>query len=124
MRVGGYKGGIYMASTVDDTTCIWDALIDNRVDRIVDKHGECEHLRSLLSRSGLGRNLRGGELVWMTDRTPHEALPLPSNSLGTYRQFFRVVSPPISRWYAKHSTPNPKVPVPSSVQIIHESKFD
>lgn len=95
-----------MASTLADTCEIWDALVDEGTDRIVDRHCGCEHLRVLL---GPGKKLQANELVWMTDCTPHEALPLKESG---YRQFFRVMSSKVSHWFADHSTPNPLVPVP------------
>lgn len=112
-----YEGGIFMASSVTDTSRVWDALVNNWVASIVDKHGGCEHLRCLL---GEGTKLHAGELIWMTDCTPHEALPQAKSG---FRQFFRVVTPYISHWYADHSTKNPKVEVPDDVTIVYKSKF-
>ena len=54
--------------------------------RLIGPFGGVEHLRPLLGR---GTELGSGELVWLTDRTPHESLPLRP---GTPRQFFRLVS--------------------------------
>lgn len=112
-----YDGGIFMASSVADTSEVWDALVDNRVPGIVDRHGGCEHLRHLI---GQGTKLRAGELVWMTDCTPHEALPQKESG---HRHFFRVVTPCVSHWYADHSTCNPKVPLPSNVTVVEGNKF-
>jgi hypothetical protein len=112
-----YEGGIIMASSVANTSEVWDALVNKNVPGIVDKHGGCEHLRPLFDR---GTKLHAGELIWMTDCTPHEALPQES---AGHRQFFRVVTPYVSHWYADHSTDNPKVDLPSTVTVIHGSKF-
>mmetsp|Transcript_7831 Transcript_7831/g.18867 ORF Transcript_7831/g.18867 Transcript_7831/m.18867 type:complete len:346 (-) Transcript_7831:2773-3810(-) len=112
-----YEGGIYMASSVSNTSEVWDALVDKKCPGIVDKHGGCEHLRSLI---GKGTKLQAGELFWMTDCTPHEALP---QATPGYRQFFRVVSPFVSHWYEDHSTKNPKVGLPDWVKIVKGSKF-
>ena len=79
-----YDGGIYMASSVAGTSEVWNALVDSRVPGLVDRHGGCEHLRSFI---GEGIKLEAGELIWMTDCTPHEALPQEASG---YRQFFRV----------------------------------
>ena len=59
----------------------------------------------------------------MTDRTPHESLPLKT---GTYRQFFRLVTSRVGLWFADHSTPNPFgiVPDPKITKIVRGSKFD
>jgi hypothetical protein len=102
---------------VDNSSEIWDALVDKNVPGIVDHFGGCEHLRRNL---GHGTKLRAGELVWMTDCTPHETLILDE---PVYRQFFRVVGPQISHWYASHSTPNPLIPLPEHITVIHGDKF-
>jgi hypothetical protein len=112
-----YEGGIYMASSVEDTSIVWDALVDKNAKGIVDRHGGCEHLRRFI---GEGTKLRANQLIWMTDCTPHEALPQEEEGR---RQFFRVVSSNISHWFADHSTHNPKVPLPDNVTVIHGSKF-
>ena len=62
-----------------------------------------------------------GELIWMTDMTAHEALPQKESG---FRQFFRVVTPSVSHWFADHSTKNPKVPLPSNVKVVHGNKFE
>ena len=67
-----------------------------------------------------GVPLDAGELIWMTDSTPHEALPQEESG---YRQFFRVVTPNVSLWFSEHSTVNPKVPLPSSVTVVRGNKF-
>ena len=113
-----YSGGIYIASNIGGTSEVWDALVDKRVQGIVDGHGGCEHLRSII---GHGTKLRKGEMIWMTDCTPHEALPQPESGI---RQFFRVVTPYVSHWYADHSTANPRVPLPDNVKMIHGNKFE
>ena len=59
-------------------------------------------------------------MVWMTDGTPHEALPQTQDGV---RQFFRLVMPYVSHCYADHSTPNPKVRLPKTITVIHGNKF-
>ena len=114
-----YEGGFYMASSVADTSQVWDALVDkNGAKNIVDQHGSCEHLRPLL---GPGTKLAANQLIWLTDCTPHEALPQPTSG---DRQFFRVVTSSVTHWFAQHSTHNPLVPVPANVVIVHGNKFD
>ncbi|CAJ1934296.1 unnamed protein product [Cylindrotheca closterium] len=113
-----YDGGICMASSVSNTSKVWDALVDKKCPNIVDKHGGCEHLRSLI---GKGTKLKAGELIWMTDCTPHEAL---CQETSGYRQFFRVVSSYVSHWYEDHSTRNPKVDLPARVKVIKGNKFE
>jgi hypothetical protein len=112
-----FVGGIFFASSVDDTSVIYDALVDKAIPGIVDNHGGCESLRRLV---GPGTKLSAGELVWMTDRTPHEALVQPTTGI---RQYFRVVTSNVSHWVAEHSTPNPLVALPEHVVVVHENKF-
>ena len=82
--------------------------------------GDCEEIRELISEYGPTR-LEANRLYWITDRTPHESLPLAQD---TYRQFFRLVTEKVDVWYEQHSTPNPLgVVPPAGVKIITESKF-
>jgi hypothetical protein len=110
-------GGIFIASNIDNTCAVWDALIDSSLG-VVDSLGGIENLRPFI---GNGKKIPANLLVWLTDRTPHEALPQEQDG---FRQFFRLVTSEISVWFAAHSTPNPKVPVPDHIQIIDESKFE
>ena len=111
-----YIGGLYMASNLEDTTMLWDALV-HKDQGIVDFHGGGEHLRPFI---GKGTKLKANEIAWLTDRTPHEGLP---QKKGAHRQFFRLVTSNISVWFQQHSTPNPKVPLPGFVRIIQDDKF-
>jgi len=79
------RGGIYMASTCADSTRVWNATIERHAD-IADPHGGVEKLRGLL---GEGINVPASRLMWLTDLTPHESLPLAQDS---YRQYFRLVT--------------------------------
>ena len=111
-----FDGGLYMASNMDNTCELFDALVA-KGQGIVDYHGGGDHLRPFI---GQGTKLKANELAWLTDRTPHQALPQPKSG---YRQFFRLVTSNISVWFQQHSTANPKVPVPDHVLIIKEDKF-
>lgn len=101
------EGGIFMASTVPASTAVYDCQIDN-LDEVVGRDGSIEHLRSVIqSMCGPPQLLGASELVsgpmsapanwrsprctrtltlffpvalqcWMTDRTPHESLPMPA----------------------------------------------
>jgi hypothetical protein len=95
-----YVGGLYMASNVANSCRIWNCKVED-LGEVVGPLGDLEHLRSEL---GEGETLGAGEVVWITDATPHESLPLKS---GTARQYFRLVTSEISTWYVDHSTPNP-----------------
>ena len=61
-------------------------------------------------------------MYWITDRTPHESLPMRNEQ---YRQFFRIVTSEVSFWYKYHSTPNPLgvVPDPAITKIVAGNKF-
>jgi hypothetical protein len=115
--------GIYMVSNIANSSRVWPVLINNP-DDVCDKHGGIEHMRPYL---GEGRNLEAGELCWITDRTPHESLPVEApaddpKAEFVYRQFFRLVAGPISVWYAQHNTPNP-LGIPPECPISIDNKF-
>ena len=65
--------------------------------------GDIEYLRCALPKSSC-HELEAGQIYWITDRTPHESIPLEA---GTERQFFRIVTSTVSYWYKDHSTENP-----------------
>ena len=90
------------------------------VREAIGRHGDIEHLRHLLPSES--ETLKANYLYWMTDRTPHESLPLAE---GTYRQFFRLVMSQVGLWYEEHSTPNPKgvKPDPEITKIVRGNKF-
>ncbi|KAI9353287.1 hypothetical protein DFJ73DRAFT_324660 [Zopfochytrium polystomum] len=69
-----------------------------------------------------GMTLTAQELVWLTDRTPHEALPVREK---VFRQFFRLVTSRVTVWYAAHSTRNDErgVVPPADVRIVEGDKF-
>eukprot|EP00931_Biecheleriopsis_adriatica_P061118 TRINITY_DN3673_c0_g1_i1.p1 TRINITY_DN3673_c0_g1~~TRINITY_DN3673_c0_g1_i1.p1 ORF type:complete len:355 (+),score=38.18 TRINITY_DN3673_c0_g1_i1:65-1129(+) len=110
------QDGIYMASNVSDSLKVWPVKLRNEV---IGHMGDCEHLRSLL---GDGSTVQAGELIWLTDHTPHESLPLETEA---YRQYFRVVVGTVSVWYSKHSTANRLgvEPNPDETKILDEDKF-
>ncbi|XP_028392063.1 uncharacterized protein LOC114516711 [Dendronephthya gigantea] len=118
-------GGIYMASNVANSCKVWNCEILKPEGRnspdVVGEHGDIEHLRSLLPSKC--ETMDANTVYWMTDRTPHESLPL---SEGTYRQYFRLVTSQVSGWFEDHSTKNPLgvVPDPKITKIIKGSKFD
>ncbi len=65
-------------------------------------------------------------MYWITDRTPHESLPLTN---GYMRQFFRlVVSSPETKytWLQDHSTQNELVTFTpeDNVEIARGNKFE
>ena len=76
-RWGGMIGGIYMASTVSKSTQVWDVAV-----KVPGELGDCECYRDVL---GNGELLEKDTMYWITDRTPHESLPLEEDK---YRQHF------------------------------------
>lgn len=117
IRWGGCTGGIFLCSSVDKSTRVWSCRI--KPDAIGDL-GSVEHLREHI---GEGDDIEAGELVWLTDVTPHQSLPL---STPGPRQFFRLVTSEVTQWYAHHSTPNPlgTEPKPGLTEIVYGNKFD
>ena len=104
----GRKLGLYMAST-DGSCRIWDSVTHD-----VDAHG------ALLGPPlGSAHIMQPNGLYWLTDRTPHEALPV---AVDTHRQFFRLVSHCVSAWWAQHSTSNP-LGVQPGCRVLTHSKF-
>jgi hypothetical protein len=65
------------------------------------------------------QDMEPGRLYWLTDLTPHEAMPALESGP---RQFFRLVSPKIGVWFTKHNTPNP-LGVQPGAPLEHGSKF-
>ena len=115
-------GGIYMASNVPNSCAAWNCEIqaDENGNEIIGHLGDVEHVRDVLP--GEREVLEPNRLYWLSDRTPHESLPLKE---GTYRQYFRLVTSEVSLWFEEHSTKNPHgvVPDPSITKIVKGSKF-
>ena len=111
------RGGIFMASNVANSCQIWDCQIMD--DNCIGHLGDIDHLKSLLPKSEV---MEPHCLYWLTDRTPHESLPLKKN---THRLFFRLVTSQVSLWFEEHSTKNPLgvVPDPNITKIVRGSKF-
>jgi len=158
MRPGKYHGGIFLASNVDDSCHVYNAVVP---EELVGKGGDVEHLRDVLNEhfpnppkprtrqpndidrygdhAGCARHhahmeadlqsdwrptrgpisLQAGELFWMTDRTPHQSMPV---KVGQPRQFFRLVTGGIDTWYAAHSTSNP-LGVRAQAAVVEFDKF-
>ncbi len=112
-------GGIFFGSNMTSSCAIWPnvLVVNPHEPGVVGAGGACEYLREYL---GPPRLMPAGEIFWMTDRTPHEALPQIEKG---WRQFFRLVVGKVSVWYSKHNTANPRCPLPSDVKVIHEDKF-
>jgi len=113
------QGGIYMASTVPNSTRIWNVQIRNPAS-VVGKFGDLEHIRDVLDD---GISMEAGIMYWMTDATPHESLALQK---GKYRQFFRLVTSSLTAWYPEHCSANPLgiVPDPNITKIVAGNRFE
>lgn len=112
-------GGIYMGSNVSDSCRIHNCQV---VAEHIGPLGNVEHLAKVIwTKCGHRLQQKERQIHWLTDRTPHESLPLAA---GTKRSFFRVVTSRISIWYKAHSTPNPLCPVPPHIQIVEYNKFE
>lgn len=106
---GRQGSGIFMASTVSNSCRYWSTEVLEP-----GPGGDCEHLRDQL----VGAHyMKANTMYWITDRTPHEAMPTNSD---VYRQWFRFVGSNVSKWYAKHSTAGKIQP---NAMVIMESKF-
>jgi hypothetical protein len=102
-----------------NTTAVWNCRVHDTFGDVIGKHGNLERCRSVFGEPS--KVLESGELIWMTDRTPHESLPV--SDLSKPRQFFRLVVGEISFWFADHCTPNPTgFQVPSDVKIVEGDK--
>ena len=98
--------GIYMAS--NDGACnIWNEYVEER-----DQFGAC-------SPKTKPEKMKANMLYWLTDKTPHEAIPSVN---GFERQFFRLVSDEVSLWFSQHNTPNPLGILPTC-EIVDYNKF-
>ena len=136
----GQRDGIFMATNCDNTCAAWNVMIyphvntdhmdDNEMvnieypemgQEIMDKMGGLEHVRKSLNYGK--EELKKDTLYWMTDRTPHESLPMQKDG---WRQFFRLVSSKLGVWYEAHSSKNPIGITPDNkfTKIVKESKFD
>jgi hypothetical protein len=73
----------------------------------------------VLHRNHNNRTLKKNEIVWLTDRTPHESLPVKKDC---FRQFFRLVTSDVTLWYSKHSTPSPFGILPGA-KVVDFDKF-
>lgn len=74
------------------------------------------------------KKLKAIEFIWMTDRTPHESLPIPTDSYKTnIEDNFSVLLliGEISFWFTDHSTLNPTFRLSCSgiIPIIHGNEF-
>jgi len=106
-----------MANNVKNSCRIWPNLI-NSPGEVQGMYGNMDHLLPLLSSPTM---LEPNRLYWLTDRTPHECLPL---KFRTFRKFFRLVSGDLSIWFKCSSTKNPLGVVPPKTTYVYQgNKF-
>merc|ERR1712038_619151 len=123
LRRNEVEGGIYMASNVPRSCAVWNSQVQSdeskKGNEIIGKHGDIEFLRPYI---GNRRMMKPNCIYWITDRTPHESLPVKEE---TYRQYFRLVTHQVSLWFEDHSTKNPfgLLPDPKITKIVRGSKF-
>lgn len=110
----GGNGGVWMNSTQSNTCKVWSQEVP---ENKLGNGGDCSHLDFSDEDAYY---LQAGELVQMSDRTPHEAIP--QNKSG-YRQFFRLVGPDIYGWFTEHNTRNPLCALPFNIPVITKNKF-
>ena len=110
-----------MGSNSANTTAVWNCRIRDDLGDIIAPHGSIERCRSLLGPPS--RTLEAGEIIWLTDKTPHESLP--AHSATPRRQFFRLVIGEVTAWFADHSTPNPTgYRLSQAVRIVVGNKYE
>lgn len=147
IRPGRFEGGIFMASTVSDSCHSWDIAVPGclvgklgdieHLRPVLDRlfpgpaqgrelhpngcpiNSRAAWLDEVESNSKPPVSMRAGELWWMTDRTPHESLPVRK---PVVRQYFRLVTSRVDLWYAQHSTKNP-LGVQPAARVVHHNKF-
>ncbi|KAI9348660.1 hypothetical protein BDR26DRAFT_931042 [Obelidium mucronatum] len=96
------EGGIFVASSLDDTCQAWNCLIREHGD-VTYPLGNIEHMRDAIGGKDTAVKLKANQLAWITDRTPHESLKLQKPG---FRQFFRLVTSELSLWYSEHNSEN------------------
>ena len=115
VRSNQLNGGIYIATNAENSYRVWDCQIKKGVENeIIGKFGDVEHLRQYLDN---GETIKSNTIYWITDRTPHESLPILE---GTYRQYFSLVTHEVSLWFEDYYTQNPFgiEPDPSITKVV------
>merc|ERR1712187_950954 len=93
-----------MASTVSDSCEIFRCSVDKFENQeIVGKLGDMRHAKRYIESRAKRVTMKENELWWITDRTPHGSLPMKESG---DRQFFRIISSKLSKWYSHHNTAN------------------
>ncbi|ETV98553.1 hypothetical protein H310_08677 [Aphanomyces invadans] len=110
-------GGIFVASSVANSFAVCDAVLQDTTE-FARACGDAEHLRPALAKRGvIPQHVDRSELIWMTDRTPHESLPLAATA---FHQFFSLTTSGVLCWDADRWTPNP-LGIQSACKRVHSS---
>ena len=104
------RQGIYLATTAPRSCRAWNIAIKEP-----GAMGDCFNM----DLPAHAIYLDAHTLYWITDHCPHESLPL---EVAMHRQFFRVVTSRVSKWYAAHSTPN-RLGIQPTAHIVADNKF-
>ncbi len=110
-----FKGGIFLASNISDSCKLWNStLID---DDIIGPLGSLKRVKDYIPGSQI--MCKENQLYWITDKTPHESLPMKTDC---YRQFFRLVTSEVTVCYNSHSTANP-LGIQPNCTVVYGDKF-
>ena len=110
-------GGLFVASTIHDSGRMWNCAVDSDASggtEVIGTNGDIEHLREFLPHSCCEK-MKQNCVYWLTDRTPYESLPLPTD---TYCQYFQLVTSAVNVWFEDQSTPNPLGVLPDPERTI------
>ena len=107
--------GVYMSSSVPDSEKAWNYQVNDESLEWELENGNIESIRERLP--GQGELLKPWQVYWLSDRAPHESLPMT--------QFFRITTSEVGFWFKDHYTANPLgvLPDPNVTDIVAGNKF-
>ena len=107
--------GVYISTSVPDSTKVWNHQVNDESLEWELENGNIESLRDRLP--GEGELLKPGQVYWMSDRAPHESLPMTQTTMS---QFFRITTSEVGFWFKDHYTTNPHgvLPDPNVTDIV------
>ena len=107
--------GVYMSSSVPDSEKVWNYQVNDESLEWELENGNVESIRERLP--GQGELLKPGQVYWMSDRAPHESLPMTQTTMS---QFFRITTSEVGFWYKDQYTANPLgvLPDPNVTDIV------
>ena len=109
-----------MSSSVPDSTRVWNYQVNDESLEWELENGNKESLRDCLP--GEGELLKPGQVYWMSNRAPHESLPLTQTTMS---QIFRITTSEVGFWFKDHYTANPLgvLPDPNVTDIVVGKEF-